>query len=288
MFVREYNFIRCRSLLLLFGNLLVILIGLIILRLGRLFLVIPRLNRLLVRGTHGFCWLRRNHFLHVFGTHASRLLRSTDAISIGRCLRSRIDFWLEEGALWMRLWRLKSVWYLIALAIFALVFVEVKWFSYRLRNILGRLRMHTKLNRMWHRHIWVVRGLDLQLLIQARLLSIVALIRLLTTHYSMSWTTSCSPHISRLLICWALRCISSIIQMLDTVSWWRRLEKEVVLHLLTHDIFVTLDISLSKTASILNCWSRVNCTIRLLLVLHSLIFLVVQLLLVHVRAVLVS
>lgn len=95
----------------------------------------------------------------------------------------------------------------------------------------------------------------------------------------MSWTTSCSPDISWLLICWALCCISGIIQMFDAVSWWRRLEKEVILHLLTHNIFVALNISLCKTASILNCWPWINGSVSPW-ILHSLIFLVVQFLLV--------
>ena len=161
MFIRKYNFIRCGSRL-LFGNLLVILIILN----WRLFLVIPCFNRLLIRRTHGFrCRLCSCHLLRVFGAHAGRLFGSTNAISIGGCLRCS-NFRLEECALWMRLWRCKSTMlYLVALSIFALVFVEVKWFSYSLRSILGCLRMRSKLNRMWHRHIWVIRSLDLKLLV---------------------------------------------------------------------------------------------------------------------------
>lgn len=140
---------------------------------------------------------------------------------------------------------------------------------------------------MWHGHIWVIRSLDLKLLIQARLLR--SLIGLLTTHNPVSWTTSCSPDISWLLIGrYALRCISSIIQMFDAVSWWRRLEKEVILHLLTPHGFVALNISLCKTASILNCWPGINGSVRLLILLHSLILVVVQFLLVCVCPVLIS
>lgn len=282
--VRKYYFIRCGSRL-LFGNLLVVLI---ILSLRRPFLVIPRFNRLCTRRTQGLrCRLGSCHLLRIFGAHAGRLFGSTYAISIGGRLRCS-NFRLEERALWMRLWRLKAMLHLIALSVFALVFVEVKWFSDRLGSSLGRLRMmRSKLNRMWHGHIWVIRSLDLKLLIQARLLR--SLIGLLTTHNPVSWTTSCSPDISWLLIGrYALRCISSIIQMFDAVSWWRRLEKEVILHLLTPHGFVALNISLCKTASILNCWPGINGSVRLLILLHSLILVVVQFLLVCVCPVLIS
>ena len=284
MFVRKHYLIRCGSRL-LFGNLLVVLI---ILGLRRLFLVVPRFNRLLTSRTHGFrCRLCSSHLLHVFGAHAGGF-GSAHAISIGSCL-PRSDFGLEECTLWMRLRRLKAMLYLgVALSIFTLVFVEVKWFPYSLRGILGGLRvLRSKLNGMWHRHIWVIRSLDLKLLIQARLLR--SLIGLLTTHNPVPWTSSCGPNISWLWVCrHALCCIRSIIQMFDAVSWWRRLEKEVVLHLLTHHVFIALNISLRETASILNCWPGIDCSVRLLILLHSLIFLVVQFLLVCTGPVLIS
>lgn len=105
----------------------------------------------------------------------------------------------------------------------------------------------------------------------------------------MPRTSSCSPDISWLLVCWhALCCIRSIIQMFDAVSWRRRLEKEVILHLLTHHVFVALHISLRETTSILNCRPGINCSVGLLILLHSLILLVVQLLLVCTCPILIS
>lgn len=121
MFIRKDDLIRCGSRLLL-GNLLLVLI---ILGLRRLFLIVPRFNRLLISRTHGF---RRRlsscHLLRVFGAHAGGLGRA-HASSVGSRLRCS-NFGLEECTLWMRLRRLKAVLYLVALSIFTLVFVEVK------------------------------------------------------------------------------------------------------------------------------------------------------------------
>lgn len=285
VFIWEHYFIWRRSRL-LFRNLLLFIL-IIFLWWSRLFLVIPCLNWLLTCRTHGFSsrrsWL---HFFHILRTHAGRF-RLTHAISIGSSLCIS-DFRLEECALRMRLWWLEPMRNLIALSIFTLVFIEVEWLADGLWSVLSSLRMMaSKLNRMRHSHIRIIVSLNLKLLIKTGLLR--SLIGLLTAHDSVSWTTGCSPDVSGLLICWnTLCCISGIIQMFNAISWRRRLEKEVILHLLTNDIFVARNISLCKATSILNCWSRIDSTVWLLVLLHPLILLVMEFLLIGACTILVS
>jgi len=167
-------------------------------------------------------------------------------------------FWFEEGLFWMWLWRTEThiwvwddVWHhgCISWLVFAIL-VEIKGFTDTVGlGVICCLRMPI----IWHRHVWTLGCLNLQLVIQSWVV-------LILRHSSLSCSSSSCSCIPLSLVprSWMWRHNFPVgVDVISTVSWRSRLEEEVILKFLCliHYIFFFWPVGTKRVSCCLGAYS---------------------------------